>query len=413
MKRPEDAPYVGLDYFAEDEAELFFGRDAERKRIISNLRASRLTLLYAQSGVGKSSLLRAGVAARLGELARRSSAERGSPGYVPVVFSTWRDDPVAALIDAIAASVRPFLRNGSDPELRGDTLEETIANAGSLVEATPLVILDQFEEYFLYHDGDEAGERFAGELARCVGRQDLRANFLVSIREDSYSRIGDRFKTRIPNLYANYLHLDYLDERAARAAIREPIEYVNRHLSDGAERFSIEDELVDEVLRQVRRNASAQVDGAHDTAGTHRFETAYLQLVMERLWGATTASGSHMLRLETLHGFGGAETIIRAHLDDAMRDLPDEGLDAAAAAFRFLVTSAGTKIALTAGELSEFSNVPTRALEPALEHLQEARILRPVTAGAQGTRYELFHDVLGEAVVDWRKRHDAERQRSC
>ena len=59
------APYVGLDYFLEEDAGLFFGRDAERKRIIGNLRASRLTLLYAESGVGKSSLLRAGVSARL------------------------------------------------------------------------------------------------------------------------------------------------------------------------------------------------------------------------------------------------------------------------------------------------------------------------------------------------------------
>ena len=58
---PPDGPYVGLDCFREKDAALFFGRDAERTRIIGNLRASRLTLLYAESGVGKSSLLRAGV----------------------------------------------------------------------------------------------------------------------------------------------------------------------------------------------------------------------------------------------------------------------------------------------------------------------------------------------------------------
>ena len=42
------APYVGLDSFGEEDAGLFFGRDAERKRIIGNLRASRLTVLYAR-----------------------------------------------------------------------------------------------------------------------------------------------------------------------------------------------------------------------------------------------------------------------------------------------------------------------------------------------------------------------------
>ena len=76
-----NGPYVGLDYFLEEDAGLFFGRDAERKRIIGNLRASRLTLLYAASGVGKSSLLRAGVSARLRraglELARVPPARLG------------------------------------------------------------------------------------------------------------------------------------------------------------------------------------------------------------------------------------------------------------------------------------------------------------------------------------------------
>lgn len=73
------APYVGLAPFGEGDADRFFGRDAERKRIIANLQASRFTLLYARSGVGKSSLLRAGVVARLAaapgsRLVRSSSA---------------------------------------------------------------------------------------------------------------------------------------------------------------------------------------------------------------------------------------------------------------------------------------------------------------------------------------------------
>jgi hypothetical protein len=66
-----DGPYVGLNFYTQENAAMFFGRDTERTVLISNLRAARLTLLYAESGAGKSSLLRAGVAARLGELARR------------------------------------------------------------------------------------------------------------------------------------------------------------------------------------------------------------------------------------------------------------------------------------------------------------------------------------------------------
>jgi len=45
-----ESPFVGLAAYDQDDADLFFGRDDERKVLISNLRASRLTLLYARSG---------------------------------------------------------------------------------------------------------------------------------------------------------------------------------------------------------------------------------------------------------------------------------------------------------------------------------------------------------------------------
>src|SRR5438067_879468 len=94
-------PYLGLRYYTEADAEWFFGREEDCQTIIANLRATRLTVLYAPSGVGKSSLLRAGVARQLHELAQRRLAGRGSPGYLPVVFGAWKDDPVEELSAAI------------------------------------------------------------------------------------------------------------------------------------------------------------------------------------------------------------------------------------------------------------------------------------------------------------------------
>ena len=53
------SPYFGLDYYREKFGAWFFGRETDGGKIITNLRAARLTLLHAESGVGKSSLLRA------------------------------------------------------------------------------------------------------------------------------------------------------------------------------------------------------------------------------------------------------------------------------------------------------------------------------------------------------------------
>src|SRR3954469_24099689 len=92
-----DTPFKGLAHYTEKDAAFFFGRDRERKVIIANLKARPLTLLYGESGVGKSSLLRAGVASQLLHLARENVEEVGTPEFVPVTFSAWRDDPVRDL----------------------------------------------------------------------------------------------------------------------------------------------------------------------------------------------------------------------------------------------------------------------------------------------------------------------------
>jgi CHASE2 domain-containing sensor protein len=408
-------PYVGLDYFVEDDAGLFFGRDGERKRIIGNLRASRLTLLYAESGVGKTSLLRAGVSARIRQLAARSIADRGSAHYVPVVFSSWRDDPTPGLIAAIEAAVRPLLSDDEELALPRGALEHASERVAKAVDATPLVILDQFEEHFLYEpDGDDG---FDDDLARCVNRRDLRANFLIAVREDAYSLIGSRFKARIPDVYGNYLHLDFLDERAAREAVLEPVRAFNERLDADTPHFEVEGALVDAVLEQVRRGRVNIGDGGApdvETAGPARVETAYLQLVMKRLWDEEVAAGSHRLRLETLEHLGGADTIVHGHLDDVLAKLPEDQRDAAATAFRFLVTSSGRKIALSSEELREFSDADGAALEPALEHLERERIVRPVPSEERGgvARHEIYHDVLAPAILDWRRRHVEEQRRT-
>jgi ABC-type phosphate transport system ATPase subunit len=56
-----ERPFKGLMPYEEADALFFFGREADCGVIASNLMASRLTILYGPSGVGKSSVLDAGV----------------------------------------------------------------------------------------------------------------------------------------------------------------------------------------------------------------------------------------------------------------------------------------------------------------------------------------------------------------
>lgn len=413
-----ESPYIGLAPYGEDSADLFFGRDDERTLIIGNLRAARLTLLYAQSGVGKSSLLRAGVAARLRELARRSLVERGTAGYVPIVFSSWRDEPTVELAAELPAAVAPFATEPLDP-VSGGRMDDAIQAAASAANATLLVILDQFEEYFLYSRREARANRFADELAACIVRGDLRANFLLSVREDAYAGLGDLFRGRIGNLYGNYLHLEYLDRVAAREAIVRPVEYFNSSHGDSPP-VEIEPALVEAVLDQVRAGRVAfdtegrGTLGASNGGGQDRIETPYMQLVMSALWEHERRAGSTVLRLATLEELGGAERIVRSHLDSAMNGLNDEERDTAVEVFNHLVTPSGTKIAHTVPDLAGYSGREPAQVQALVDRLTSGgeRILRPVPAAPDDEdrpRVEIFHDVLAPAILSWRSTRTAAR----
>ena len=97
----QNSPYTGLMPFSERQAPFFFGRDAEREIVIANMLASRLTVLYGPSGVGKSSLLNAGVAHELRLQAQRNLKERGTSEFNVIVFGSWRDDPLSELTNAV------------------------------------------------------------------------------------------------------------------------------------------------------------------------------------------------------------------------------------------------------------------------------------------------------------------------
>ncbi len=252
-------PYKGLTHFTEADAAFFFGRESERDLIVASLKSARLTLVYGQSGAGKSSLLRAGVAAGLREAARRDVQRFGTAEFVPVVFSTWRDDPLAGIAAAIEASVQEFASPESARSLPGtdlpgasrppESLVELIETSAARAQASLLLIFDQFEEYFLYHGSEQGPQSFFDQFPQAVGREALPAGFLLAIREDALAQL-DRFRGRIPNLFGSYRRISPLGKGPARQAIRRPIEEYNRQLPP-EQQVSIEADLVSAVVEQV------------------------------------------------------------------------------------------------------------------------------------------------------------------
>lgn len=402
------SPYQGLIPYEEADAPFFFGREKETRLIIANLFASPLTLLYGASGVGKSSALRAGVAHQL----------RGRDELLVVVFNAWQSNPVADLKSKItekAGSLDPRFVPPTDSA----NLADYLANCAEELDRRLMIILDQFEEYFLYHPKDD---EFATEFSRAVTQSGSPVSFLISIREDFYAKL-DRFEGRIPTLYDNYLRIEHLDRRAARVAIESPIAEYNRHYTSNG-KFSIEPDLVDAVLRQVETGrvvigeaGRGVVETAESAAGAARIETPFLQLVMTRLWEKEQSDGSSQLRLNTLKDLGGAENIVRTHLDAVISKLSDREQEIAASIFHYLVTPSGTKIAYTASDLASSAELEEAEVVGLLKRLSfgDVRILRTVEPSPDrptSPRYEIFHDVLAPAILTWRTAYVQAQERA-
>ena len=412
------APYKGLVPYSAEDAEFFFGRERERNFITANLLAERLTLLYGASGVGKSSVLRAGVERHIRLLAQDNLQRLGKPKYIIVVFNDWRDpDPVRSLLAKVGETVKRTLANEKvEPVDSSLSLTEALLEWSKRVRGQLLIILDQFEEYFLYHQDKDGPGTFAEEFPRAVKYLGLPANFLVSFREDAFSKLTF-FKVRMPDVFGNYLPLEHLDREAGRDAIQKPIDQFNKKLGNGHP-VSIEPALVEEVLKQVETGQVILGEAGRGTlkkeTGGAEIETPFLQMVMMRLWKDELESGSRVLRLATLEnladkntGETGSVRIVRTHLDQMMNALSPEQQNIAAEVFHYLVTPSGTKIAHTAPDLAEYASVSKPALKATLEGLATGsmRILRGTSRpGDDEPRYEIFHDVLAAPILDWRNR---------
>src|ERR1051325_9001838 len=98
---PRKSPYVGLMPFSESDKDFFCGRNSEIEIISANLRAAPLTLIYGPSGVGKSSLLHAGVLTSLTEQSRQNMRSKGSPEFATAIFKDWSCSVIGGLNSSI------------------------------------------------------------------------------------------------------------------------------------------------------------------------------------------------------------------------------------------------------------------------------------------------------------------------
>jgi hypothetical protein len=239
-------PYKGLFSYAETDSNLFYGRDPEKRKLLRLVKHNFLTVVFGKSGIGKTSLLRAG----LFPLLRQN-------GFLPITLSMNYEEP--DLTNHARHTILEQLKNNNiremegDREVRGFHQDETLweyfhrvkhVNLANGKVVTPVLVLDQFEEMFTLgkrHPGlgkwlDELYYLIENELPDSLRKRILEDDrempfpyageppplrVIAALREDYLPHLNT-LKTRMPSIDRVKFRLLHLDGNRAREVINMP-----------------------------------------------------------------------------------------------------------------------------------------------------------------------------------------------
>ncbi len=390
-------PYMGLHPFEEKDAAYFYGRGQQTADLFRMVKRSTLTVLFGRSGLGKSSLLRAGLFPRL----------RGE-GFFPISvrFDYESDEPLAAQlwssIDAETAE-----RRDDDTALKpGESVWAWFHRVPLWSERNrllvPTLVFDQFEEAFTLGRSHRDLAGAMAQLADLIENRvpaDLRAadlppsygtpkvKVILALREDYLPQLED-LRSLIPSLAGNRYRLLGMNGLQALEAVANPGEKI------------IDPPVAEKVVRFVA-SAGEGRDAATADLAAFEVEPALLSLVCRELNERRKQKGQATISEELLSGE--RSRIIEGFYERSVGDLH-------AGVREFvedrLLTSDGYRTTVALSSARELPNVSDQEIETLIQRRilrKEERFGRP--------HLELIHDVLTRIVRASRDRRRDEARR--
>jgi len=383
-------PYIGLRPFTEQEKDRFFGRSNEASILLDKIRANRLTLLLAASGVGKSSLLQAGI---MPELRTDSNIEL-------IYYNVWSASPQAFKQAVSEHYGEPY----KDVSLKSILRACTLFSSGQLV-----LLLDQFEEFFNYQRFRSEFRPFIKELSAAILDHSLPVSFVFSMREDFALELNS-FKDSLSGVFDNYFRLEKLTCEQAREAIEKPLEGTGYCFAPQTEN---QEALLDQVLHDLAKREQERQFGVQELLKLNELpllvEPPHLQIVCQELWQRHRDDKAKQITHAAYDKAGRTAGILNSYFLGKIKLFSRKEQSLASAAFDHLIGQRNTKISHSLARLAELTGSDEKDLQSVLERLQEDAILRRQKRGEEFW-YELYHDIFSESIDHWNREFKA-RQR--
>jgi hypothetical protein len=388
-------PWLGLASFTEETRAYFYGREEEVAELCRRVQRKLLTILFGQSGLGKTSILRAGIVPRL-------RPEGYCPVYVRLDYSRESPPPSEQIKQAI---FRATQASGHWTQVgvaeSGESLWEFLHHRDDVLRdetgrtLIPLLIFDQFEELFTLAQSDEFGRQraaqFVDDLADLVENRAPKAleakmdedesaverfdftrgdyRILIALREDYLAHL-EGLKGNMPSIAQNRMRLARMTGAQALSAVLKP----------GGRLVS--EEVAGSIVRFVAGGAEL---------ANAEVEPALLSLICRELNNARIAQGRSEISADLLAG--SRDNILSEFYERALADQPP-------GVRQFiednLLTESGHRESLAEERIQK--GLATAGASPdTLAVLVNRRLLR-IEERLDVRRVELTHDVLCSVV---------------
>jgi HEAT repeat protein len=366
FSRPS-SPYKLLSPFRIEDAAIFYGRTNAVEELCKKVFQSRLLVMHAKSGAGKTSLLNAGL---FPCIIRQ--------GCLPLYIHTYDKDPVWVIKQALVSATLGAWPDGlSDlslheflayicTHLKHDNIEEL------------LIALDQFEDFFLYWTQPSDRVPFIKALGNCYSDQTLPIRIIIALRKDYYSDLAefDEILAHI-HIFQNNYRPSPMTQQEVKEAIVQPLKKLDSTVA-------YDSTLLDTLITELSRN---------------EIELPLLQIICTRLY-ETAGKGKKRITLKTYEDLGKTEGVLNGYLNEVLAGLPEKEKILAKDILKELVRSDLTKQALSEGKLMARVGSTRNEFDRTLAQLTHARLLYRDDIEGE-IRYELVHEYLTTEIVKW------------
>lgn len=404
-KRPR---YPGSRPFTAADSPVFFGRDGDIRKLTTQIQVEPLTVLYGRSGLGKSSLINAGVAPLL--------EREHNYVVIPIRFTSYL--PGVSSLPLVIFEQRLLQIPG-----RGDVLSRVENEAPSIWQCFKgiqlanldkraiLLVFDQFEELFSYPQGvSDFAEALADLLYDRMPqgfRQALQlrtrydpnlitdeewallkagppAHALLSIRSDKMSLI-ESLSGSLPNILRNCCEINNLTRSEATDAITCPAAKEGDFLSP---QFSYEEEALGRILGFLSKDGETDI------------ESFQLQILCQHV-EEVIVLGRNDSHVES-SDIGDLGEIYKSYYESSIQKLPADTREAAKILIEegLVFEDDKRRLSLYEGQIQRDYGVGPELLR----NLVDTHLIRAEPHTGGGYAYEVSHDSLVGPILRAKQR---------